>query len=62
MNGDPNKKPWTFIKLRSRLVVKDYVGGGPLFVIESGYNVMAVEQIMRAINDGATPWKKPDEN
>ena len=44
------RKPWKFIKIRTRLVVRDADGNGPLFILESGYIPEAVAMMERAIN------------
>lgn len=55
MSGDPKCLPWRFLKGRTRLIVKDADGGGPLFIIEGGYNAEAVTMIERALRHTHSP-------
>lgn len=47
---NPNDKPWTFNRSRTRIVVRDAAGDGPLFIIEGGSNPKAVAMLEKAIN------------
>ena len=56
------KLPWQFRKIKTRLVVRDADGDGPLFVIEGGYNEQAVGLIERlARGRGLDLVSSPDE-
>lgn len=55
MSGDPKCLPWRFLKARTRLIVRDADGGGPLFIIEGGYNADAVAMIEKALRQPTVP-------
>jgi hypothetical protein len=51
MSGDATLTPYRFNKARTRLIVRDAAGGGPLFIIEGGYNPDAVGRVEKALRE-----------